>query len=63
MEIRRSDDIIDIACGPGHITYSLSKMTEGKVLGIDISEAIEKESTNCALDVDFNRLYYIGKKT
>ena len=34
LKIRGSDDIIDIACGPGHITNWLSKATNGKVTGI-----------------------------
>ncbi|MFZ3168847.1 MAG: hypothetical protein WA130_14630 [Candidatus Methanoperedens sp.] len=40
LKIGGSDDIIDIACGPGHITNWLSKPTNGKVTGIDISELV-----------------------
>lgn len=56
MEIQRSDDIIDIACGPGHITYSLSKMTEGKVLGIDISEAMIQQAKKLYPCIDFRQI-------
>ena len=41
LKIGGSDDIIDIACGPGHITNGLSKVTNGKVTGIDISEDLD----------------------
>jgi len=46
LEIRKSDDILDVACGPGHITYRLSKITEGKVTGIDISQGMIRQAKN-----------------
>jgi len=33
IEIRKSDSIIDIACGPGHITCRLNKITTRKIPG------------------------------
>jgi len=44
VDIRKSDNILDVACGPGHITYRLSKITNGKVIGIDISEGIKRQA-------------------
>jgi len=44
MELRKSDNILDVACGPGHITNKLSKITNGKVTGIDISEGMIKQA-------------------
>jgi ubiquinone/menaquinone biosynthesis C-methylase UbiE len=44
IKIEKSDNIIDIACGPGHITHRLSKITSGKVTGIDISEGMIRQA-------------------
>jgi ubiquinone/menaquinone biosynthesis C-methylase UbiE len=46
LKVGCTDSVIDVACGPGHITNLLSKVTDGRVIGIDVSE-----------DLD-----YIGKK-
>ncbi len=48
-----ADDIIDIACGPGHITNLLSKLTGGKVTGIDISEGMIKQSKTLYPKIEF----------
>jgi ubiquinone/menaquinone biosynthesis C-methylase UbiE len=37
LKIGNSDNIIDIACGPGNITNRLRELTTGKVIGIDIA--------------------------
>jgi len=44
LKIGRSDNIIDIACGPGNITNTLRELTCGKVIGIDISERMIKQA-------------------
>lgn len=44
LKVGSCDDVIDIACGPGHITNLLSKITRGKVTGIDISEGMIKQA-------------------
>lgn len=56
MEIRKSDSIIDIACGPGHITYRLSKITDEKVTGIDISEGMIRQARNLYPGIDFRQI-------
>lgn len=55
LKIGGSDDIIDIACGPGHITNWLSKAkaTNGKVTGIDISEGMIKQAKALYPEIDF----------
>lgn len=35
--IEKSDDILDLGCGPGHLTAAIRKLTDGKVTGIDPS--------------------------
>ncbi len=56
IELRKSDSIIDIACGPGHITYRLSKITTGKVTGIDISEGMIRQARNLYPGIDFRQI-------
>lgn len=56
MEIRKSDNILDVACGPGHIANKLSKITSGKVTGIDISEGMIQQAKNFYPDMDFRHI-------
>lgn len=56
LKIGNSDDIIDIACGPGHITNWLSKVTGGKVTGIDISEAMIKQARALYPETEFRKI-------
>lgn len=56
LKIRGADDIIDIACGPGHITNWLSKATSGKVTGIDISEGMIEQARALYPEMSFRQL-------
>src|SRR5659263_666559 len=56
IKIRKQDSIIDIACGPGHITYRLSKITNGNVTGIDISEGMIRQAKNLYPVIDFRQI-------
>ncbi len=56
MKIGYSDDVIDIACGPGHITNWLSKVTGGKVTGIDISEGMVKQAKALYPEIEFRKI-------
>jgi len=56
IKIGKSDNIIDIACGPGHITHRLSKITRGKVTGIDISEGMISQARNLYPGIDFRQI-------
>ncbi len=56
LKIGSSDDVIDIACGPGHITNWLSKFTHGKVTGIDISEGMIKQAKALYPEVEFRKM-------
>ena len=41
--INRTDDVLDLGCGPGHLTAAIRKLTDGRVIGIDPSKGmIEK---------------------
>jgi trans-aconitate methyltransferase len=37
LRIGQRDDVLDVACGPGHITQRIKEMTQGRVVGTDIS--------------------------
>ena len=55
IDIRNSDDILDLGCGTGHLTRKLRELTNGRIVGVDpaegmIREAIEK---NKGLDITF----------
>jgi ubiquinone/menaquinone biosynthesis C-methylase UbiE len=51
-----TDDIIDIARGPGHITNLLSKITTGKVTGVDISDGMIKQAQTLYPEIEFRRV-------
>ncbi len=56
LKIGGSDDIIDIASGPGHITNLLSKVTSGKVTGVDISEGMIQQAKALYPDTEFRKI-------
>jgi len=53
LKIGGSDNVIDIACGPGHITNMLHELTSGKVIGIDISESMIKQARSLYPVIEF----------
>ncbi len=55
LAIRRNDSVMDLGCGPGHLTRKIRDLATGTVYGIDPSEAmIAKARRNCqALAVTF----------
>lgn len=55
LKIKSHDDIIDIACGPGHITNWISKATSGKVIGIDISDGMIKQAKALYPEIEFRQ--------
>jgi trans-aconitate methyltransferase len=40
LSIQPGEDILDLGCGPGHITKKIAQVTEGTVMGIDISQGM-----------------------
>jgi len=48
LALRRNDSVLDLGCGPGHITRKIRDMVTGAVFGVDPSEAmISKARRNC----------------
>ncbi len=56
LKVGSSDDVIDVACGPGHITGLLSKITSGNVIGIDVSEGMVKQAKTLYSTVEFRQV-------
>lgn len=56
LKVGSSDDVIDIACGPGHITNLLSRVTGGRVVGIDISEGMIKHARTLYPETEFKQV-------
>ncbi|KJR83646.1 arsenite methyltransferase [Sporothrix schenckii 1099-18] len=49
--IKKSDHILDVGCGPGTITTGLAKYaTEGKIVGLDLSENVLEKAQELATD-------------
>lgn len=53
LKIQSRDKILDLGCGPGHVTYLLKKTTQGWVLGTDISEAMIRQARQAYPDISF----------
>ena len=49
------DDVLDLGCGPGHLTRQISGMTAGQVSGLDVSPGMiaQARQSSSDLDVDF----------
>jgi ubiquinone/menaquinone biosynthesis C-methylase UbiE len=56
LKIGANDDIIDIACGPGHITKWLSHSTRGRITGIDISEGMIRQARSLYPEIEFRQI-------
>jgi len=56
LKVGCTDSAIDVACGPGHITNLLSKVTSGRVIGIDISEGMIKQAKALYPEIEFRQV-------
>jgi trans-aconitate methyltransferase len=55
VAIGPTDDVLDLGCGPGHLTRQIRGMTTGKVSGRDVSPGMIAQARQSSpdLDVDF----------
>jgi ubiquinone/menaquinone biosynthesis C-methylase UbiE len=53
LKVGCTDSVIDVACGTGHITNLLSKVTGGRVVGIDVSEGMIKQARALYPSIEF----------
>lgn len=44
LDISRTDNVLDLGCGTGHITQTIRLKTEGSVVGVDPSEGMVAEA-------------------
>ena len=48
LAIRDGEDVLDLGCGPGHLTRTIAELTTGEVLGVDSSPAMVAEARRAA---------------
>jgi len=52
LEIRTTDDVLDLGCGIGNLTMKIREITKAKVMGIDSSEGMIKEAVKKSRSLD-----------
>ncbi len=53
LELHGGESILDVGCGPGHITSWLAGLTGGRVVGTDVSEGMINEARSLYPDMEF----------
>jgi trans-aconitate methyltransferase len=56
LGLRGNESVLDVGCGPGHITAMLAGTTTGKVVGTDVSEAMTEEARSGHPGIEFRRV-------
>lgn len=51
LSIQPGEDVLDLGCGPGHITKKIAQNTEGTVIGIDISQGMIEQAISSGRDL------------
>ena len=46
LSIQPGEDVLDLGCGPGHITKKIAQITDGTVMGIDISPGMMEQAVS-----------------
>jgi len=44
LSIQPGEDVLDLGCGPGHITKKIAQTTDGTVIGIDVSQGMIEQA-------------------
>ena len=53
LGIERTDDVLDLGCGTGHLAQEIRMLTDGRVVGIDLSPemiALAREAAPAAIE-------------
>ncbi|WP_410509734.1 methyltransferase domain-containing protein [Methanosarcina hadiensis] len=58
LSIQPGEDVLDLGCGPGHITKKIAQITDGTVIGIDISEGMIEQAVSSGQEFP-NLTYYV----
>ena len=56
LNIGKNHDVLDVACGPGHITQRIKTMTQGRVVGTDISAGMINQAQAKYPAIEFRKL-------
>jgi ubiquinone/menaquinone biosynthesis C-methylase UbiE len=56
LKIGEIDNVIDVGCGPGHITQLINNITRGRVVGIDISEGMINNAKILYQGIEFRHI-------
>ncbi|HIH45230.1 MAG TPA: methyltransferase domain-containing protein [Candidatus Methanoperedenaceae archaeon] len=56
LKTRSNDSIIDIGCGPGHITDRLRAFTGGRVTGVDVSDGMIRQAEALYPGIEFRHI-------
>jgi len=56
LEARKGESVLDVACGPGHITEWLAEQTGGRVAGTDISRGMIEEASSLYPGIEFRQV-------
>jgi trans-aconitate methyltransferase len=40
LDIKETDDVLDLGCGPGHLTKRIREISKGRVVGVDAAEGM-----------------------
>ena len=56
LEIKENDNVIDVGCGPGHITNIIKEITRGRIIGVDISEGMIRQARTSYPDMEFRQI-------
>jgi trans-aconitate methyltransferase len=56
LALEGRESLLDVACGPGHLTHALRSRTTGRVLGCDVSPAMVREAQQAYPDLEFQTL-------
>ena len=56
LQIGGTEDVLDVACGPGHITQRFKPITKGRVVGTDISAGMIAQAQARYPDITFRQL-------
>jgi trans-aconitate methyltransferase len=56
LSIGANDNVLDVACGPGHVTRQIKAMTQGRVVGTDISAGMIRQAQAKYPGIEFREL-------
>jgi len=56
LNLGENEDVLDVGCGPGHITQHIKTLTQGRVVGTDVSAGMIAQARARYPAIDFRQL-------